>query len=72
MTDLNSADFVKAFGIALVLVGVLSLALSLLLQYGQPYLTILCIFLIALGAVFYVVLGTLKEAKAKNALIRKH
>lgn len=70
MTDLNSADFVKALGIAFVIVGVIVLTLSLISQYGF-YFSILGIAIIVIGAVFYVVLGTLKEAKAKGALVRK-
>jgi len=70
VADLNSAELAKAFGIALVIIGVLGLTLSLMSQYGQPYLSILCIVLIVLGAVFFTVIGTLKEAKARRALIR--
>ncbi|MGB8780751.1 MAG: hypothetical protein WCD81_08905 [Candidatus Bathyarchaeia archaeon] len=51
VTDLDSADFVKVVGIAFVIMGVLGLILSLMFQYGQPYLSILCIVLIVLGAV---------------------
>ena len=60
VTDLDSADFVKVVGFAFVVMGVLGLILSLMFQYGQPYLSILCIVLIVLGAVFFTVLGTRK------------
>lgn len=60
VTDLDSADFVKVVGIAFVIMGVLGLILSLMFQYGQPYLSLLCIVLIVLGAVFFTVLGTRK------------
>jgi uncharacterized membrane protein HdeD (DUF308 family) len=70
VTDLNSADFAKAFGIVFVIVGVIVLAWSFISQYGF-YFSVLGIVMIVIGAVFIVVLSTLKEAKAKSPFTRK-
>jgi hypothetical protein len=54
---------------AFAIIGVIVLALSFISQNGF-YVAILGVAMIVLGFVFFVVLGTLKDAKAKSVLIR--
>jgi len=62
-------NFAKLVGMAFAIIGVIVLALSFISQNGF-YVAILGVAMIVLGFVFFVVLGTLKDAKAKSVLIR--
>lgn len=57
----------KMFGIVLVIIGVIGFAISFAYQYG--YGQIFSVVLIALGFICFAVLGTIRDVKAKSAII---